>query len=290
MVSTRDSSDYIIMVLPPDTSTDKKLLVIKAYYKDGKIKLLGKVDKDFKFQGPTISFFPNGHKMNVKNFENGGLVGDIIEYYPNGKLYNVKSITINKESTKFQLKECRDSIGNVLAENGNGRWVEFLDETTNGHDFSGHYIEGEVSAGVEKGKWHGDLGDSIVILRVYKNGNLISAKDSDISLHNPIYSKAGQAPEFPGGIEYFYKFLGRNIRYPAIARENNIQGRVVISFVIEKDGSLTNVCVEKEIGDGCGEESARVVKLSPSWCPALVDGKPVRVAYSTPISFTLSIQ
>jgi TonB family protein len=290
IVSTKDSADYFAMILPHDTSIDKNLSIIKEYYKNGKIRLIGTLDsKSFKFQGPAMSFFPNGHKMNVKSFGNGQLMGDVIEYYPNGKLYNVKTIVDpGTKNERLQLNECRDSTGNVLAENGNGKWIDFLDETTNGADFSGHYIAGEVIEGMEKGKWQGDLGDSIVILRIYKNGRLISAKDSNISSSTGIYAKGIQAPEFPGGLQYFAKFLGHNIRYPASARDNNTQGRVIISFVIEKDGSLTNVGVVKGIGDGCDEESARVVKLSSPWHPATVDGKPVRTAYSIPIAFTLA--
>jgi len=290
LVSTKDSADFIAMILPPDTSIDKNLSIMKEYYKSGKLRLVGTINSEnFKFQGRAISFFPNGHKMNLKNFDNGRLMGDVIEYYPNGKLYNVKTIVApGTKSERLQLNECRDSTGNVLTEKGNGKWIDFLDETINGPDFTGHYIEGEVSSGIEKGKWQGDLGDSIVILRVYKNGRLISAKDSDISSSTGIHSKKFQAPEFSGGIEYFAKFLGHNIRYPATARENNTQGRVIISFVIEKDGSLTNVGVVKGIGDGCDEESTRVVKLSSPWHPAMVDGKPVRTAYSIPIAFTIA--
>jgi hypothetical protein len=229
IVSTKDSADYFVVVLPPDTNTDKNLSTIKEYYKDGKIRLIGTINsKDFKFQGPAIAFFPNGHKMNVKNFDNGQIMCDVIEYYPNGKLYDIKTIVApGTKSERLQLNECRDSTGNVLAENGSGKWIDFLDETLNGYDFAGHYIEGEVSAGIEKGKWQGDIGDSIVIIRVYKNGRLVSAKDSDISSSTGMHAKTVQIPEFPGGMQGFLKFINGNLHYPATARENHTQGRVI---------------------------------------------------------------
>jgi len=105
---------------------------------------------------------------------------------------------------------------------------------------------------------------------------------------NKIFTAVEQNPEFPGGLDAFYKYLGKTIRYPAVARENNTQGRVVVQFVCERDGSLTDIKVVRSIGDGCDEEAIRVVKNSPKWKPGIQNGRPVRVMYSVPINFTLS--
>jgi len=102
-----------------------------------------------------------------------------------------------------------------------------------------------------------------------------------------IFTSVEKTPEFPGGLDAFYQFLGKNIRYPAAAREHKVQGRVIISFIVEKDGSLSDVHVVRGIGSGADEESVRVLKLSPKWEPGLQNSKPVRVQYSVPISFTL---
>jgi TonB family protein len=96
-------------------------------------------------------------------------------------------------------------------------------------------------------------------------------------------------PVFPTeGDAGFGKFLGRTIQYPAEAKENNITGRVIVSFVVEKDGSLTDIKVLRDIGGGCGDEAVRVLKLSPKWIPGTHHGKPVRVAYTCPIAFSLA--
>ena len=105
---------------------------------------------------------------------------------------------------------------------------------------------------------------------------------------NKIFTSVEQVPEFPGGLDAFARYLSKNIRYPAVARENNTQGRVIVSFVCEKDGSLTDVKGARGIGDGCDEEAVRVIKASPHWKPGIQNGRPVRVAYSVPINFTLS--
>ncbi|WP_183566827.1 energy transducer TonB [Mucilaginibacter sp. SP1R1] len=105
---------------------------------------------------------------------------------------------------------------------------------------------------------------------------------------NQIFTSVEQVPEFPGGLDKFGAYLGRAIRYPAVARENGTQGRVIVTFVVEKDGSLTDIKVTRGIGSGCDEEAVRVLKASPKWKPGIQNGRPVRVQYSVPISFTLA--
>jgi protein TonB len=103
-----------------------------------------------------------------------------------------------------------------------------------------------------------------------------------------IFTSVEAEPTFPGGIEMFYKFLQYNIRYPAKAFENKIQGKVFVSFVVEKDGSLTDIKVLRGIGGGCDEEAVRVMNTSPKWRPGIQNGRPVRVQYTMPIGFNLS--
>lgn len=95
-------------------------------------------------------------------------------------------------------------------------------------------------------------------------------------------------PSFPGGMEKFYAYLKKAVRYPPMAQENNIQGKVFLSFVVEKDGSLTDIKVDRKLGGGTDEEAVRVLKASPRWIPGVQNGKKVRVKYNIPISFTLS--
>lgn len=95
-------------------------------------------------------------------------------------------------------------------------------------------------------------------------------------------------PEFPGGQSAFAKYLGRNLRYPYAAVENNITGRVLVSFIIEKNGELSDIKVVRGIGGGCDEEAIRVLKKSPPWSPGKQNGRLVRVAYTVPIYFQLN--
>lgn len=99
---------------------------------------------------------------------------------------------------------------------------------------------------------------------------------------NTVYNMAGieVKPEFPGGIEKFYKFVGSNYRAP---EEEGLKGRVFVSFTVEKDGSLTDIKVLRDIGYGTGAEAIRVLKKSPRWTPAEQNGRKVRCSYQLPI-------
>jgi len=102
-----------------------------------------------------------------------------------------------------------------------------------------------------------------------------------------IFTVVENDPEFPGGMEALYKYLRENIKYPQLARDNNITGKVYVTFVVEKDGSIANPRVLKDIGGGCGAEAIRVVKAMPKWSPGKQRGKAVRVQFNLPVSFNL---
>jgi protein TonB len=95
-------------------------------------------------------------------------------------------------------------------------------------------------------------------------------------------------PEPVGGSAAWSKFLNRNLRYPSAAQEEGLSGRVLLSFIIEKDGHLSNITVDGPAGHGFDEEALRVLKLAKAWKPGMQNGQPVRVKYSIPINFQLN--
>ena len=94
-------------------------------------------------------------------------------------------------------------------------------------------------------------------------------------------------PTFPGGEKKMLEYVAKNVKYPQLAKEVGTQGRVFVSFVVEKDGSITNVTILRGIGSGCDEEAIRVVKSMPKWNPGLQCGRAVRVSCNLPINFKL---
>ena len=108
-----------------------------------------------------------------------------------------------------------------------------------------------------------------------------------IKADEDIFKVVEQMPGFPGGDKARIKFLIENLKYPEEARKKGIQGRVYVSFVVEKDGSISNIELLRGIGGGCDEEGMRVVSIMPDYEPGLQRGKPVRVRFTLPIKFTL---
>ena len=96
-----------------------------------------------------------------------------------------------------------------------------------------------------------------------------------------------QMPEFKGGLKEMYKFIGNIIEYPRMAIETSVSGRVFLTFVVERDGSTTDVQLVRGIGFGCDEEAIRVINAMPRWNPGKQRGNPVRVQFQMPIKFTL---
>jgi len=113
------------------------------------------------------------------------------------------------------------------------------------------------------------------------------AQEEEIS-EEIIFIVVEEWPSFPGGEEARLRFLSENIRYPQMAREAGIQGTVFLTFVVERDGSVTDVRVVRGIGGGADEEAIRVVRNMPRWTPGRQRGQPVRVQFNMPIRFVLN--
>jgi len=102
-----------------------------------------------------------------------------------------------------------------------------------------------------------------------------------------IFTIVEQQPEPVGGFRAFYEYVGKNLKYPRSAQRSNIEGRVYIEFVVEKNGSITDIKTVKGIGGGCDEEASRIIGGSPNWKPGKQRGRPVRVKMVIPILFRL---
>ena len=127
-----------------------------------------------------------------------------------------------------------------------------------------------------------------------KNGALIITTvkhqeeiDNELASQPDVFDQVAEAPEFPGGFAAMMQYLSSNIRYPEDAREAGTQGRVIVSFIVEKDGSISNARVTKPTYSSLDEEALRLVSTMPKWMPGKQDGEAVRVKYSVPVSFRL---
>ena len=122
-----------------------------------------------------------------------------------------------------------------------------------------------------------DYGDRVVIYHVQK-------EDSG---NNGIFQVVEQLPEFPGGMAELMKYLQKNLRYPQICKEQGVQGRVILQFVVNTDSTISNIEVVKSVNPHLDKEALRVVSSMPKWVPGRQYGKPVRSRFILPVTFRL---
>ena len=117
-----------------------------------------------------------------------------------------------------------------------------------------------------------------------KNIVVNNAEPEDVPLEGYAVNKM---PSFPGGDHDLMAYLAKNVEYPTLAKEANIEGVVVLGFVVGKDGSINDINIMKDIGGGCGKEALRVVKNMPNWSPGEANGHAVKVRFTLPVRFKL---
>ena len=133
-------------------------------------------------------------------------------------------------------------------------------------------------------------------LKVYLEGKVSVGKDEVVVVgyggvgapnENPVFQVVEEMPEFPGGMGECLKFLGKNIKYPVESQQAGVQGKVIVQFVVEKDGSISNPKVVRSIDPDLDGEAIRVISIMPKWKPGMQRGQSVRVKYTVPVTFRL---
>lgn len=128
--------------------------------------------------------------------------------------------------------------------------------------------------------------DDIDLIKEHKE-EVVQEKPREEKEKEEVFSHVEQMPKFPGGDAELYKFISNNLNYPAMAIENNVQGRVVVQFVVTKDGSIGNVKVVRSVDRDLDNEAIRVCKKLPKFIPGKQNGQPVNVWYTLPVTFKL---
>lgn len=124
-------------------------------------------------------------------------------------------------------------------------------------------------------------------LEQYSNDSLMVGKCYHPDGNERPFFQFEQRPEFPGGADALMAYISRNLVYPKKARKRGVQGKVVVTFVVDKTGAVTNVEAIEKIGMGCDQEAVRVIQDMPRWTPGYVDEVPVKVRYTLPLTFRL---
>ncbi|WP_295650869.1 energy transducer TonB [uncultured Mucilaginibacter sp.] len=308
IVGTKDSADFVRVVTEPDSGT--VLFNVEEYYPNGKLKMKSKISSPatLSFEGPYISFYPSGKKQIIATYKNGLPDGDIYTYYPNGKLYTIAKYISQKTATGYSsyfysIQTAKDSTGKTTVTDGNGYFVHYSD------DFKIVLDEGTLNDGIPQGKWKGTrktANGNENYSETYINGVLLpehfqynmmdniaqtlkSPPDKTGEEEMAAYNNDPNAnPIFDGGMQKFYNFLAKYIFYPNAAKENGTQGKVILKFTVNEDGTPSDVVLFQDPGDGLGKEALRVFKLAPKWLPGKKDGRPVKKEMTIPVNFTLN--
>jgi len=269
----KDSADYFMFIMPLDASSGKKLYPIDEFYRNGGRKLITasatNVFERLKYDGPFMSYYLNGKRNTSATFVDGVINGDLTKYYPNGKLYCIE----NHKAKNALLVECRDSLGKVLAENGNGHWLEFDDQ------FKKIISEGNVSDGLKDGEWHGNTDDTGRYTCLYNKGILISGTGYNKSNTAYPFNMAETAPAYKGGILDFKRFVQSKMVFPEKIKNHSTKGTlylydITFKFNIKQDGSLVDLVFIKPPAAIMRDSVINAIKSSPKWKPGYMYGLP----------------
>jgi TonB family protein len=283
LAKSKEDADYLLIIFPADTSSGKVHYPVIEKYPNGNRKLIASsLTNDYralKFDGTSISFDRDGHRESIDNYNNGKADGDFTMYYPNGRIYQTGKLS----NEKLKLIECRDSTGKISAENGNGEWVYW--------DFKSKSItlHGLVKDSLKEGEWDGMDGDRVACVNIYEHGAFVSGTYYFKSGKKYKYHTDEVEPMFGnGGPAGFNVYLGQAVKFPDIDRKNGTQGKVIVTFVVEKDGSLTDVKALRGPDQSMMDAAIQAIQQSPAWLPGIQNGRPVRVQFTISFAFSLA--
>lgn len=185
--------------------------------------------------------------------------------------------TLHADSIAASQEEAGETTEGKVADNNE---TKSDGKPTNGNNNDGHTSPSQASSRPNKTTQNGKNAPEPI-------------RSEPLNIPQPVnstrvYDVVEQMPSFPGGISGLRTYLNQNIRYPAEAQENCVQGRVVVSFVVEKDGHISDVTVLRSVDPSLDKEAIRVVRNMPRWTPGKQGGEPVKVRYNVPVSFRLN--
>lgn len=273
--------DHIYYRIVKDYYTEKDLYQIKDYYKSGELQREGnsKTKDGFSREGEYIHYYKNGKKKRVENYVKSRLNGSFFEWYEDGKP-QLKGEYVESENafnSTTKIYDFWNSKNKQMVKNGNGIYEE-----------EGRYsTKGKIKNGFKDGEWNiYDKENNRQYIDLYGEGKFISGKTIDSSGKETKYNVLESRPIPQKGINDFYQFLGSHFTKTKEAEINKIAGRLVIQFVVERDGKLVEPKVLKSLGYGLDEEAIRVITSYENWIPGQQRGVPVRVLYSIPLTIS----
>jgi TonB family protein len=284
-----ENGDYISYLENGSKRSDQKYNDDKLdgpsifYYESGSIKAK-KYYEEGLINGLSIFYYENGNIEEKEYFKEGKEIGDDSAWYATGELWWVAHYIDGK----------RTGQSFVWYENHKVKWSwNYKNGKLHGKQFS--YFKTDSLESVDEYNDGKQVGKFVIYWEnnklkrqeLHEDDSLIAGKCYDTTGHEIAFYKYAEMPVFPGGESALMTFLRMHIHYPASAVENDIQGRVIVDFVVDKNGKIQDVNISKGVYPSLDKEAIRVVKSMPDWIPGKQDGNTVNVSYKVPIKFTL---
>lgn len=280
----KDSSYYIRVITPPD-SGKIYFKVQDVYTNSGKLKFIGQALDSYadKLQGTCIKYYENGKRKSIQTYEEGKPSGEWYAYYESGILQKVENFFRpgNKDSIENTLITYNDTTGKAIVTNGNGYFEGYENR---------NFLKGQYNNGKKDGIWKGICPDGKTIFdQTFDKGRFVSGSTTNNKGKVYNYTRFGEIqPEFEGGMEKLYNLLVKKVTYNEDSKKNMHQGRLFVTFIINYDGSLTDIKILRSIDPFIDKEVMRALKKLPDWNPGIQNGIPVRVQFSMPVNFALN--
>lgn len=268
---------------------DSVHIQVRDYWMNKKIRAIGYTKSypfyySYKKEGLYHEYYDNSKLKEKSVYVDDELFGLQKLYFKNGQLFKSVFHENKKDENEIKLpsftKEVWDSLGNQLVKEGFGKSKEFNEDLA-------AIEEGVYKNGLRDSVWTGCYTNGKLCYReIYQDGKFVNGTSNDTFGETYNYNEISQEAEFKGGIRELYKFIGQNLKYPIDAMRNSVTGKVFVKFAVEKDGSIQDIYVLKNIYPSLDNEAISTIKkTSKKWNPGKQRGMLVRVYFTMPISF-----
>ena len=274
--------DYVFKKIVREYIYEKEEYVVEYYYRSGQLKQTGTTkSRDFdKYEGFLISFYENGNMYKKVFYQDGFPISIYRSWYENGKkrdegLY-IASNSKKTEDRILRINHYWDENEVQKVVNGEGTYLEQSGNSS---------LEGTVTKGFKDGIWKGKNNDyDFTFEEEYKNGEFISGVSTDKNLIKHTYKEILQKPAPKKGMEHFYNFVSNKFN---IRGEYKGRAKILLSFIVEKNGAIGKVEVLKGVNSTLDKEAVRLLKSYSDWQPGKSRGIKVNVSHTLPIVFDL---
>jgi hypothetical protein len=283
-IGTEENYKFIRVV--KDYTEEKDLYDVAFYSRSGKIDRRATTTNKYfmAFEGPCLYYYENGNRKKIETYSDKKINGKQYEWYENGSMKSESEVLFDKKTNNSTTKIIHywNTNNEQKVIDGEGEYEEIIEIPLNSKEKNSIKSIGKIKNYVKDGEWNTSYSyNKQSTKETYRNGIFISGVTIDENGKEQAYSILEEKPQPRNGMFDFYNFIGKNFRTPDVV---GLKGVIYLTFVIERDGTITDIKVIRDIGFGTGVEAIRVLSKYGHWLPGKQRGVPVRVMCSLPIT------